>query len=82
MKDTWERTQHGRGWSRKLLTIEPSSYETNWILKCNGQFVASFKTAGSCKRVGDCILREFHRTDETLHSGQNPSGQATAHGQG
>jgi hypothetical protein len=41
--------------------------KSKWTQKCNGMFVASFETAGSCKRVGDCILREFSRTDETLH---------------
>jgi len=65
MKNKWTQKQYGTGWQCRSFSIEPLNDE--WCLKCNGRFVASFKTAGSCKRVGQCILREFSRMDETLH---------------
>jgi len=70
MMSKWEPRQYGKGWKRKSFTIE--QLNGDWCLKCNGQFVASFKTAGSCKRVADCILREFGRLDETMHYKPKP----------
>ena len=69
MKNKWMQLKHGRGWKKRSFTIEP--IQGDWCLKCGGYFVASFPTAGSCQRVGDCIFREFNRVDETLHYEHN-----------
>ena len=69
MQDGWKVRKFGCGWERKSFVISPLNGE--WYLSCNGMFVASFKTAGSCKRVGNRILREFGVMEETLHCKPN-----------
>lgn len=66
----WNKKEYGKGFQSGSFTIEPnhiSSFCKDWFLYINGQFVASFKTAGSCKRVAQCINREFSVTKETLN---------------
>lgn len=66
----WNKKEYGKGFESGSFTIEPSwisSFSKNsWNLYINGQFLASFKTAGSCKRVAQSINREFSVTKETL----------------
>ena len=59
----WEKFKFGSGWEFRSFTITP--YEGDWVLKNGGGFVGIFKTKGSCKRVAQCIWREFGVTDET-----------------
>jgi len=60
----WEKRKFGVGWEFKSFLIEPS--RGDWVLTKGGGFVGVFCTAGSCKRVAQCIWRELGVTKETF----------------
>lgn len=65
----WNKKEYGKGFQSGSFTIQPDStgnFPGYWVLSLNGQFIAILKTAGSCKRVAQCINREFSVTKETL----------------
>lgn len=65
----WRKKQLGKGFFSGAFTIQPdgtNGFSDSWTLRFNGQFIAMFKTAGSCKRVAQCINRELSVTIETL----------------
>jgi len=65
MSDKW--VEKDGGLERQTYRIQKSTCGHWWELHRYGQYVAFFPTAGSCKRVADCCIREYKRTDETLH---------------
>ena len=61
----WKNIEYGNGFeSDKGFTIKPQ--EGRWFLRRNGLFLGNYETAGSCKRIAQCIWRELGVTNETM----------------